>query len=111
MVKLGNVTDELIYFKVESKSRPETHDVYFHMENGWVCTCEHHYFRKVECKHIRECKKWLSKDKGYTIVGITAYGVLEYDSELINYIINKKIYNEILFERKNSNKGDIVNEN
>ena len=25
--------------------------------NGWVCTCEDYFYRKHECKHIREAKK------------------------------------------------------
>lgn len=102
-IYLRSVSDELIYFEVESKSRPETHDVYFHMDNGWVCTCEHYFFRKVLCKHIKECKDWLKKDKGYTIVGITYYGVLEYNDDLINYIVNLGVYDDLI--KKDNGRG------
>ena len=26
-------------------------------EQGWYCGCLDHYYRKRECKHIKECKR------------------------------------------------------
>ena len=28
-------------------------------QDSWICTCEDFYFRKHECKHIKQCKREL----------------------------------------------------
>lgn len=38
-------------------------DIYlvgFDYVDGWFCPCPDYYFRKHECKHIRECKHELT---------------------------------------------------
>lgn len=94
-IKLESANDETLTFSVSSHSRPETHNVYFDIDNGWVCTCEHHYYRKAECKHIQACKDFLSQPKNYTIVGISYYGILEYDSNMVRIAQNMGTFHDI----------------
>lgn len=94
-VKLVNATDETLTFSVSSHSRPEDHYVDIDIDNGWMCTCEHHYYRKVECKHMREVKDYLQKTHNYTIVGIGCHHILELTPNVINHLINMGTYNEI----------------
>ena len=94
-VKLITATDETLTFSVSSHSRPENHYVDLDIDNGYMCTCEHHYYRKVECKHIREVKEYLQTPHNYTIVGISYYKVLELTPEITNHLINMGTYNEI----------------
>ena len=94
-VKLVDATDETLTFEISSSSRDQTHDVYFDIDNGWVCTCENHYYRKVECKHIRACKEWLMENHNFTVVGISYYGIVEYDTEMIMFANNMPTFYDI----------------
>ena len=94
-IKLVSATDETLTFEVTSSSRNQVHEVYFDTDNGWVCSCEHHYYRKAECKHIKACKEWLMNNHNFTVVGISCYGILEYDNEMIITAQNMGTYNEI----------------
>lgn len=94
-VVLCSVTDELLSFRVSSSSRCGSHDVYCHLVNGWVCTCEHYYFRKARCKHIRACMDWLLMDKGFTVVGVSAYGVCVFDDDLVGLVVGLGTFDEI----------------
>lgn len=94
-VKLVNTTDETLTFSVASHSRPENHYVDVDIDNGIVCTCEQYYYRKVECKHMREVKEFLQTPHNYTIVGITLKHVFEYTPSILNHLANMGTYNEI----------------
>lgn len=100
-VKLVDATDETLTFEISSSSRDQTHDVYFDIDNGWVCTCEHHYYRKAECKHIRACKDFLNQ-ANYTIVGISYYGICEYDDDMVLIAQNMGTFHDI----KNGRLGE-----
>ena len=39
-----------------SGSKGTTHIV-AHDWDGWMCTCEDHYYRKRVCKHMKLCKE------------------------------------------------------
>tara|TARA_E500000318_G_scaffold58006_1_gene53721 strand:+ start:59 stop:262 length:204 start_codon:yes stop_codon:yes gene_type:complete len=42
------------HYRVEGK----TYDIRFHpMTLEWECSCPHHRFRKVQCKHIKEIQE------------------------------------------------------
>ena len=54
-------------------------DIYivgYEYDDGWLCPCPDHMFRKRECKHIRACKEELAKmnihvsDKLFCEVGV-----------------------------------------
>lgn len=94
-VVLVSVSDESLWFRVSSSSRSGSHDVFWHFVNGWVCTCEHHYFRKARCKHIRACEDWLLEDKGFTVVGVSAYGVVVFDDLLVERVVSMGVYDDI----------------
>ena len=95
-VVLVDSVDEGLWFRVSSSSRcGGSHDVFWHFVNGWVCTCEHYYFRKARCKHIRACEDWLLSDKGFTVVGVSAYGVVVYDVDYVRLIVSMGTYDEI----------------
>lgn len=96
-VVLVSSSDVGLCFLVSSSSRSgEGHDVYFDVDNGWVCTCEHHYFRKVSCKHIGACKDFLLEDKGYTVVGVSAFGVLEFSGSVLDFVVGCGCYCDML---------------
>ena len=61
-VWISTANDETIVFTVQSSSRKkgETHDVYFDVDNGWVCTCEQFYYRKKYCKHMKMAKEYFN---------------------------------------------------
>ena len=43
---------------IESSSDPsKRYQVTLHPTGSWSCTCPHHLYRKVECKHIRQAKR------------------------------------------------------
>lgn len=94
-VKLVTATDETLTFSVSSHSRPENHYVDIDIDNGWFCTCEQYYYRKVECKHMKEVKEFLQSTHNYTIVGVSYYQVIEYTPKLLNHLIHMGTYNEI----------------
>ena len=54
-------TDETLVFEVRSKSRNITHDVYFDIDNGWVCTCEQYYYRRKPCKHMKLAQEYYKR--------------------------------------------------
>lgn len=54
-------TDETLVFEVMSSSRKTSHDVYFDIDNGWVCTCEQYYYRRKPCKHMKQAQEYYKK--------------------------------------------------
>ena len=52
----GVVEEPLRSFTVPSSSGEGCYTVN-ETERGWVCSCPHHTFRRVECKHIRSVKQ------------------------------------------------------
>ncbi|MBQ6219944.1 MAG: hypothetical protein IJH63_00755 [Methanobrevibacter sp.] len=96
-VKLTTATDTTLYFEVTSTSRPdETHNVYFDVHDGWMCSCEHHFFRKVECKHIQACKDWLTENRNHTIIGVGCHKITIYNENMLIYATNMSTFNEII---------------
>lgn len=96
-VVLVNADDFGLWFRVSSSSRcGEGHEVFFDWDCGWLCTCEHHFFRKVECKHIRSCKEWLFSDKGFSVVGVSAYGVLVYSDDVVECVVGMGCYYDLI---------------
>ena len=92
-VSLVCVDDVMLFFEVGSSSRGGVvHDVMCSLELGWVCSCEHFFFRKVECKHIRVCKEWLLRDKGFCVVGVSAFGVVCFDDVLVGFVCGLPVY-------------------
>lgn len=60
MPTLLESNDETLFFEVESESRQGlTFQVMHDKDHHWLCTCEQYYFRKVFCKHMRECAELL----------------------------------------------------
>lgn len=94
MIKLICATDETLEFEITSSTRDSTHSVYWDKDDGWLCTCEHSYYRKVECKHIQACKEYL-QNLNFTIVGITVKTVLVYNTAAINHVINMGTFYDI----------------
>ena len=103
MIKLICATDESIEFEITSSSRDTTHNVYWDVNNGWVCTCEHCHYRKVECKHIQACKDYLTGTP-FTIVGVTVRKVLVYNAAAINHVINMGTFYEIKRQKEEVKK-------
>ena len=95
MAKLIAATDETLTFSVSSHSRPENHYVDFDIDNGWVCTCEQYYYRKLECKHIQECKDFLLQERDYSIVGVGYHHIIRLTPNAIRHIVNMGTFNEI----------------
>lgn len=53
---LTEATDETLFFEVESSSRPGLiFDTWYDKDHHWICTCEQYFYRKVYCKHMRQC--------------------------------------------------------
>lgn len=103
MITLKETTDETLEFEITSSTRDSTHSVYWDKDNGWVCTCEHCYYRKVECKHIRACKDYLLH-LPFTIVGVTVRRVLVYNHAAINHVITMGTFYEIKRQREEAKK-------
>ena len=60
-MNITEITNNYIIFEVESHSRELTHTVIFNRLTGeWSCTCEDYWYRKRQCKHMKECKKFIA---------------------------------------------------
>ena len=60
-IHLTESTDETLTFEVKSESRNEIHNVYFDINNGWLCTCEQYYYRHKPCKHMRQAQEYYKR--------------------------------------------------
>ena len=62
-VKIIEQNENYITFNVESESREGlSHEVLFNRLTGeYSCRCEDFFYRKRECKHIRECKNFINQ--------------------------------------------------
>lgn len=94
MITLTAATDESLEFEITSSTRDSTHNVYWDKDNGWICTCEHCYYRKVECKHIAAVKEYL-QSLPFTIVGVTVNRALVYNKHAINHVTHMGVFYEI----------------
>ena len=47
----------ITFAQFEVKGTTDTYFVNYDDESGWYCGCPDHYYRKRECKHIKEAKK------------------------------------------------------
>jgi hypothetical protein len=55
--KNQSIDDVKKTWSVKSKSRPDKkHTVTLHTDGRWTCTCEWHYWKKVDCSHIKAVK-------------------------------------------------------
>ena len=99
MIKLVMATDETLEFEITSSTRDSTHSVYWDKDNGWVCTCEHCFYRKVECKHITAVKEYL-QSLPFTIVGVTVNRVLIYNKAAINHVTHMACFYTIKKQRE-----------
>lgn len=47
----------ITFAQFEVKGTTDTYFVNYDDEAGWYCGCPDHYYRKRECKHIKEAKR------------------------------------------------------
>lgn len=48
---------EIIFIQFKASGNTGSNTVNWDSMDGWWCSCEDFYYRKRECKHIREAKK------------------------------------------------------
>ena len=48
---------EIIFIQFQASGNTGSNIVNWDSMDGWWCSCEDFYYRKQECKHIREAKR------------------------------------------------------
>ena len=47
----------LVYAQFEVQGKSDKYIVAYDDEDGWFCNCPDRYYRKHDCKHIKEAKR------------------------------------------------------
>lgn len=67
VIEILHSDDEGVIFQIQSSSKSkEFHTVGYDYADGWICTCEHYYFRRKYCKHMYACAEY-AKEHGIHI--------------------------------------------
>lgn len=58
-VNLLESNDETLFLEVLSSDGSRRYDVMHDVDHHWICTCPQYYYRKVFCKHMKQCAEKL----------------------------------------------------